>query len=546
MVLRYNITGDDMIAFMQQYNGSLPTNAVQAINDSSDFEYIFRDSFNMTSFSYKRLIVNMKKEEIIHIQKYKRDGYGMYTYHWLNNRKLLEKFGITVSNRSENNITNRVVSNSLANNLMNFADNMQNEKKHLWRIACNSIYKAAVNDKQDRHFTINNKGAMTYTPKGRMTAVTDDREKWLANNKYRSEIKIGKGLRKIFQHQSIKVPSDVIEYFTNKLKSKYTFTGKITVVSGSYIRDWYDGNIYATYNTESLGNSCMRHNTCQDYFDIYTENDDKVKMIIAIDDEGMLIGRAILWETDSHGLFCDRIYGTQMTIEAIKSYAKKLGAYTKYKQSYSDSTIISTTGEAINEEITITLNKGGFQEYPYMDTLKYTDDISNKDEIVLSSDNGDFCLESTDGGPHDDNYVTLSNGDRVHEEDARYIERYGEYIHVDEAVYSEYHGEDIAYSRSISIENGNGYAWDDSDDFIYIESADSHYHVDDVVYSDYENIYILNEEAECCVIHGYIHQDNAKRLFVGETEYCMHDDVTVEDLLEADIITEENYAEYEN
>jgi len=545
MVLRYNVKGDDMIAFMQQYNGSLPTNALSAINDSSDFEYIFRDSFNIKSFSYKRLIVNMKKEEIIHIQKYKRDGYGMYTYQWLNNKKLLEKFGITVSNRSDNNITNRVVSNSLANNLMNFVDNMQDEKKHLWRIACNSIYKKAVNDKQDRHFTINNKGAMTYTPKGRMTAVTDDREKWLADNKYRSEIKIGKGLRKIFQNQNIKVPNNVIEYFTNKLKGMYTFTGKITVVSGSYIRDWYDGNTYATYNTESLGNSCMRHNTCQDYFDIYTENDDKVKMIIALDDENMLIGRAILWDTDSHGLFCDRIYGTQMTIEAIKSYAKKLGAYTKYKQSYSDSTIISTTGEAINEDITITLNKGGFQHYPYMDTLKYSDDISNKDEIVLSSDNGEYCLESTDGGPGD-NFVTLNCGERVHEDEARYIHRYGEYYHIDDTVYSEYHNEDIVYDRAISIDNNNDYAWDDSDDFIYIESADSHYHVDDLVYSDYENIYILNEEAECCVIHGYIHQDNAKTLFVAETEYCMHDDVTVEDLLEAGIITEENYAEYEN
>jgi hypothetical protein len=545
MVLRYNIQTDDIIAFMQQYNGSLPKYTLQGTHDSSDLEQVFRDAFNMTNFSYKRLIVNMKKDEIIHIQKYKRDGYGMYTYHWLDNNKLLEKFGINVSNRYDNNITNKVVSSSLANNLMNFADNMQNEKKHLWQIACRSIYKKAVNDKQDRHFTINNKGAMTYTPKGRMTSVTDDMEKWQADNKYRSEIKIGKGLRKIFQHQNIKVPSDVIDHFTNKLKGMYTFTGKITEVSGSYIRDWYNGNIYAKYNTESLGNSCMRHSSCQDYFDIYTENDDKVKMIIALDDENMLIGRAILWDTDSHGLFCDRIYGTQMTIEAIKSYAKKLGAYTKYKQSYSDSTIISTTGEAINDEITITLNKGGFRNYPYMDTLKFTDDISNEDEIVLSSESGDYCLESTDGGPNDD-YVTLNNGDRVHEDEANYVDRYDEYYHTDDCVYSEYHGEYIVYDRAISIYTNNDYAWDDADDFIYIESAGEYYHVDDVIYSDYENEYILSEETENCVIHGYIHQDNAKTLLVAETEYCVHDDVTIEQLLEAGIITEENYAEYEN
>ncbi len=545
MVLRYSIQTDDIIAFMQQYNGSLPKYTLQGTHDSGDLEQVFRDAFNMTNFSYKRLIVNMKKDEIIHIQKYKRDGYGMYTYHWLDNNKLLEKFGINVSSRYDNNITNKIVSSSLANNLMNFADNMQNEKKHLWQIACRSIYKKAVNDKQDRHFTINNKGAMTYTPKGRMTSVTDDMEKWQADNKYRSEIKIGKGLRKIFQHQNIKVPNDVIEHFTNKLKGMYTFTGKITEVSGSYIRDWYNGNIYAKYNTESLGNSCMRHSSCQDYFDIYTENDDKVKMIIALDNENMLIGRAILWNTDSHGLFCDRIYGTQMTIEAIKSYAKKLGAYTKYKQSYSDTTIISTTGEAINDEITITLNKGGFKNYPYMDTLKFSDDISNEDEIVLSSENGDYCLESTEGGPNDD-YVTLNNGDRVHEDEANYVDRYDEYYHTEDCVYSEYHGEYIVYDRAISIYNNNDYAWDDADDFIYIDSAGEYYHVDDVIYSDYENEYILSEETENCVIHGYIHQDNAKTLLVAETEYCVHDDVTIEQLLEAGIITEENYAGYEN
>ncbi len=545
MVLRYSIQTDDIIAFMQQYNGSLPKYTLQGTHDSGDLEQVFRDAFNMTNFSYKRLIVNMKKDEIIHIQKYKRDGYGMYTYHWLDNNKLLEKFGINVSSRYDNNITNKIVSSSLANNLMNFADDMQNEKKHLWQIACRSIYKKAVNDKQDRHFTINNKGAMTYTPKGRMTSVTDDMEKWQADNKYRSEIKIGKGLRKIFQHQNIKVPNDVIEHFTNKLKGMYTFTGKITEVSGSYIRDWYNGNIYAKYNTESLGNSCMRHSSCQDYFDIYTENDDKVKMIIALDNENMLIGRAILWNTDSHGLFCDRIYGTQMTIEAIKSYAKKLGAYTKYKQSYSDTTIISTTGEAINDEITITLNKGGFKNYPYMDTLKFSDDISNEDEIVLSSENGDYCLESTDGGPNDD-YVTLNNGDRVHEDEANYVDRYDEYYHTEDCVYSEYHGEYIVYDRAISIYNNNDYAWDDADDFIYIDSAGEYYHVDDVIYSDYENEYILSEETENCVIHGYIHQDNAKTLLVAETEYCVHDDVTIEQLLEAGIITEENYAGYEN
>lgn len=78
MVYRYSVKTDDVINFMQQYDGSLPKNHMQGTYDSSDFEYVIRDNFNMSSFSYKRLIVKLKQEKIIHVQKYKRDGYGMY------------------------------------------------------------------------------------------------------------------------------------------------------------------------------------------------------------------------------------------------------------------------------------------------------------------------------------------------------------------------------------------------------------------------------------------------------------------------------------
>jgi len=511
---------------------------MQGTYDSSDFEYAIRDNFHMTSFGYRRLIVKLKQQDIIHIQKFKRDGYGMYMSHWLDNTKLLEKYGISVSERNDNNITNKILSNSLAGALINFADNMQREDKHLWQIACNSIYKKAVNDKHDRHFTINSKGTMTYTPKGRMTATTEDRERWLADNKYRSEIKFGKGLRKIFQHQSIKIPDNVIEFFANKLKGMYTFTGNIKVVSGSSIRNWYDGRNYATYNTESLGNSCMRHRSCSEYFDIYTENDDKVKMIIALDDENMLIGRAILWNTDSHGLFCDRIYGTQMTIEAIKAYAKKLGAYTKYEQSYSNTKLVSPTGEINTEEITITLETGGFDYYPYMDTLKYSNDISDDYKIELSSENGDYCLESTDGGPNN-NYVTLACGDRIHEDDARYVDRLGEYYHYEDVVYSEYHGEDIVYERSISIDGGNDYVWDDCDDFKYVEEDEEYYHVDEVIWSDYHGEYLHTYDE--CVINGPISTSSSQVIDVNGSEYICHNDITIEELLDNGIISQADY-----
>lgn len=526
---------------MLQFDGSLPKNHMNGAYDSSDFEYVIRDNYNMTQYYYRRFIVKLKQQGIIHIQKYIRDTYGQYTSHWINDKKLLEEYGINIVARSDNNITNKVVSNSLGGNLINFADAMQDENKHLWQIACNSVYKKAVNDKNDRHFTINSKGAMTYTPKGRMTAVNEERDKWLSDSKYRNEIKYGKGLRKIFQHQSIKIPDNIIELFANKLKGMYTFNGNIKVVSGSSIREWYHGDNYARYNTESLGNSCMRHGSCSKYFDIYTENDDKVKMIIALDYDDMLIGRAILWNTDSHGLFCDRIYGKQMTIEAIKSYAKKLGAYVKKEQSYSNAEIVSTTGEIQDDEVTITLTKGGFDYYPYMDTLKYTDDISNKNELILNSSCGDYELESTDGGPNT-NYVTLHCGDRIHEDNARYIDRYSEWYHEDDTVYSDHHNEYIVYEYSIPINDGTDYAWDDCNDFKYVEEESQYYHCDEVVWSEYHNEYLV--EYDECVIHGFIKTSESMTIEVMGKEYNIHHSITIEDLLSEEIVNEEEYEIY--
>ena len=538
MVYRYSVNADDIIKFMLKYKGLLPVNSMQGRYGSTDYEYIIRDNFNMTRMQYKRFIVQVKQDGIIYIQKYKRNGYGYYTSHWLNNKKLMEDYDITVSIGHDNNITNKIVSESLAGHIVGFADSMQDDTKHLWQTACNTIYKKAVYDKNDRHFTINSRGKMTYTPKGRMTVTTEDREKWLADSRYRSEIKFGKGLRKIFAHQSIDVPDTVIEYFANKLKGLYTFQGNIKIIKGEDIRKWYSGDNYSRDNTESLQNSCMRHDSCQKYFDIYTENDDKIQMIIATNDDNKLLGRAILWNTDSHGLFCDRIYGTQMTIEAIKAYAKKLGAYTKYEQSYSNAQIVSSTGELIDNEIEIKLNTGGFEYYPYMDTLKHTDDISDENKLVLNSNSGEYCLESTDGGPGD-NYVTLHCGDRIHEDDARYVDRYGEYYHMDETVYSEYHGEDIIYERSITIYNGRDYAWDDCDDFKYVDEDEKYYPTDEVEWSEYQQEYL--HEYKDCVIHGIISVSNAQIIYVNDNEYICHEDISITDLVIAGVVSEEEY-----
>jgi len=538
MLSRYDFKASDIIKIFYHYEGKYPTYAMQGSYSTSEYFSLASNMYGLSKFQEIKLIAKLKADKIIYQQKYCAGDNYKRSIFWLDTKEIMNQLDIYPIIKRNVNISNRLTSVSLEEDLDMFSEKSATLKNATYALSI------SLSDKNDRHFTINNTGKMTYTPRGRMTVLNDDENKWSSSNKFRSEIKIGKGLRKIYSNQSIKISEKDIEYLTNKLKGKYTFLGKISKVSGADIRTWYNGDNYARSNTESLGNSCMRHTSCSDYFDIYTKNSDKVQMIIATDDDNLLIGRAILWITDSHGLFCDRIYGNSVTIEAIKTYAKSIGAYVKKEQSYSNAEIVSTTGELIEDEITITLTKGGFDYYPYMDTLKYADDINNKDEIILNSSCGNYELESTDGGPNDS--VTLENGDRVREENARYIDRFDEYVHEDDAVYSDYSSEYIMYNRAIEIDNGNDYVWDDNEDFVFVEDKNCYYHTDYVQYSDYSGEWIHDDDVVECVIHGTIHGDNMQVIKVGDKEFRCHDDVTINDLLDEELITEEDYAEYEN
>lgn len=537
MVTRFSINTQDIIKVMHDITGKYPESTLSGVYSYDDLDYVIRTSYKITRYMYHKILVRFIKENVIYKQKILRRDMSTFTVLWVDKHKLYELYDVFITEKSQDSIRTRLMSYSLLQDIVKIADTTDNSKL---RTAINVLSRKDFSDKHDRHFTINNEGVMKYTPKGRKTALNADADRWISDDKYRCTIKYGKALRKILQQQSITFDDQTIESLVNKLRSAYVFNGKIDIVEGEEIRKWYHYRNYSGSNTDTLGNSCMRHQSCQDYFDIYTKNKDKVRMIIATDDDNKLIGRAILWNTDNIGLFCDRIYGNLVTIEAIKKYAKSIGAYVKKHQSYNDSSVVSTIGEIFDAEIQVTL-KGGFEQYPYMDTMKYTDDVDSE-IITLSSTDGCICLDSTDGGP-DQNYVTLHNGDRCHEDDARYIERYEEYYHHDDTVYSEYHGEDIVYDESITIQGGDDYAWQDSEDFRYVESENEYYHIDDIQYSDYEGEWYYNWVE--CAIHGVISVDSYKTIEIGDKEFTVHDDVDVNDLLENHLITQEEYEEYE-
>ena len=388
---------------------------------------------------------------------------------------------------------------------------------------------------QVRNFTINSDGKMTCLPKGKESMlVVDSNDKYVWRKQNRQEIKFGKAVRQILNQKNMPPTSDkFIQDITVKLQAEYVFDADMKVVKGEQIRHYYHHQQYNNdINTESLQNSCMRHSSCRDYFDLYADNDN-VSMLIAETPNG-IIGRAILWVTDCGTKLMDRIYGNGMAVNNFKEWAKDNGYIHKYKQSYSNDTEwITSIGEVIDKTYEITL-KNACNGYPYMDTFKYTDEIDGTD-IVLTNDEdyNSHTLDSTEGGPWE-NRVETVDGTMYNEDEVRYIQ-YGTvtegYYYEDDTFFCDYENE--YFHIDDSTETDAGYTvYRESESVVYIEYMDIYTHIDNAEYSEHHEQYILMNESVNCVINGNIWKEQSNVVTINDTDYIVHSDVTIDELQE--------------
>jgi hypothetical protein len=151
-----------------------------------------------------------------------------------------------------------------------------------------------------------------------------------------------------------------------------------------------------------------------DFFQIYTDSPNCQMLILTTKDETgeeKLIGRSIIWKitkcypkiTDGELFFMDRIYTTSdSVVQIFKDYCYKNNWYHKVNQN-SSSVELKSTFDTKDEALSLTLKderQGGYNKYPYLDTLKYFDVSTG----VLSSDyatkrrgSSVITLEVTDG-----------------------------------------------------------------------------------------------------------------------------------------------------
>ena len=226
-------------------------------------------------------------------------------------------------------------------------------------------------------------------------------ELWSSSRRF--HVKPGAFISKIFKNIHPKEVENFSQLFRN-VQTKITSTFK--VITGSDILDYYH---YESYLSESgsLGNSCMKYDSCQDYLDLYTDNKDKISMLVMVADNSKLIGRALLWQIDDMKIM-DRIY----TIDDetyqyhFKKWADDNGYLYKKEQKWNNTLFFESKGKTIYKEISFELKSFEFNHYPYMDTFKF---LNTNDGVISNTPKtiNDRTLLSTDGSTYGHDHLTM-------------------------------------------------------------------------------------------------------------------------------------------
>jgi hypothetical protein len=266
------------------------------------------------------------------------------------------------------------------------------------------------NDGYNDRFICLNKDALDQYDEGIKKVYTSNR----------NPIRIGRLINAIMTAAKQPVTPTQVEQFSNQWKSAWDMMNdaflKFDIVSGYDIVKWYDENNYES-DESTLGGSCMRYDYCQDYFGIYTENSDVVKLVILYSDiNGKIVngkytaptirGRALLWKTNQGDMFMDRVYTNHDSdVELFGQFANKNGWWCKSVQnSYTNFTAYKGGQLKQNPTYTVDLNYADFEYYPYVDTLCYMklNQLDSRDTSGVLSNNSDtidagYELRDTEG-----------------------------------------------------------------------------------------------------------------------------------------------------
>jgi hypothetical protein len=228
----------------------------------------------------------------------------------------------------------------------------------------------------------------------------------------RTNIKVGRFIKKFLTKSAFdefSITDSDVEKFVNYYKSYFNLDqSKLKIVSGDDIKKYYleanyfrpDGHKYGT-----LWNSCMRQSERNKFMSLYALND-KVKMLVLLEDDDKVRSRALLWDevkefnTDKKYKFMDRIYTCyDHDVAFFKNWAKENDYLTKWEQNAKSELYIDVDNNPERKHLYVTLENHNLNWYPYLDTFKFYNiskgRFSNSDHY-----NFDHVLVQSSGRTH--------------------------------------------------------------------------------------------------------------------------------------------------
>jgi len=136
----------------------------------------------------------------------------------------------------------------------------------------------------------------------------------------RGEIKVGRFARAFLTLPEVKSELGPLTFtdkdyedFVNLYKSLSDKNeNRFEIVRGKSIKKYYLEDIYAYGEKGQLGNSCMKYNSCQEYLNFYSKNKKSCNLLVYLNPNGELLGRALVWKLKKSPCdakyFMDRIY----------------------------------------------------------------------------------------------------------------------------------------------------------------------------------------------------------------------------------------------
>jgi hypothetical protein len=396
-------------------------------------------------------------------------------------------------------------------------------------------YKLMIKEEEINYITFRGNGMISYMPKGKEQTFNADGT-WKKEG--RQEGKPAKVIRKLFTDKAVKLfkESD-LDCFNNIYKSHFNTELEFELLDRHYIKDVYE--MERKSGGSSLNSSCM--NGDSEYLDIY-QACKSLSILILRDKEGLLCGRALVWNADDL-ILIDRIYvSDDYMFQMFFDYAQKKQMVRKYEQSYANkATWLKPNGEKFTKYFNIETDTD-FEAYPYIDTFSY-----GGDGFLTNTNVSKYEYDNTDG--------TRGGDDKEEDHDNEiYDEINDEYIYEDDAVqidYGRYRNHHTHYRSTVTTIAGWVY-WIDSDEIIRLEDGritevenatfceytEKYHLIDDCTYvscGEYANMSLHNDyvvadidgnnwfagDSGIVLVNGLYYPFDSKLITEVDGEYCL-------------------------